>query len=265
MTARSPAKEAAMSRPLLCALAALALCPPALAQAATPAPAANVTAAVADKARPEADVQRDGERKPAEMLAFAGVKPGQTVVDLIPGGGYFTRLFSRAVGPKGVVYAVYPPPRAPADPAKPPAKPAVEAIAADPAYANVKPLQVAMATFAIPANADVVWTSQNYHDLHNMKGLDLAAFNKQIFDALKPGGVYVVLDHVADPKTADATSTVHRIDPAVVRREVEAAGFKFDGESDVLRNPADDHSKPVFDPAIRGHTDQFVYKFRKPK
>jgi len=228
-------------------------------------PSAAVVAAVADKGRPEADTKRDAARKPAEMLEFAGIKPGQTVVDFLPGGGYFTRIFSKAVGPKGTVYAAYPPPRAPADPAKPPPTPAAQTIAADPAYANVKPLQVAMATFAIPAKADVVWTSQNYHDLHNVKGLDLAAFNKQIFDALKPGGVYVVLDHVADPKTADATSTVHRIDPAVVRREVEAAGFKFDGESDVLRNPADDHSKPVFDPAVRGHTDQFVYKFRKPK
>jgi predicted methyltransferase len=227
---------------------------------------AYVTAAVADKGRPAADVQRDADRKPAEMLAFAGVKPGQTVVDLIPGGGYFTRIFAKAVGPTGTVYAVSGPQRPSSDPAKPTPTPAQDVIAADPAYRNVKSLHVPMTALALPAKADVVWTSQNYHDLHNVAGLDVAAFNKSVYEALKPGGVYIVLDHAAAAGApADVTNTLHRIDPAVVRREVEAAGFKFDGESKVLAHPADDHSKKVFDPAIRGHTDQFVYKFRKPK
>ena len=227
-------------------------------------PDANQMAAVADKGRPEADTKRDADRKPAEMLEFAGVKPGMTVVDLIPGGGYFTRIFSKAVGPKGTVYAAYPPPRPPSDPSKPPPPPAVETIAADAAYSNVKPVKVAPGSFAVPTKADIVWTSQNYHDLHNIKTLDLAAFDKAVFDALKPGGVFIVLDHAAAPG-ADVTNTLHRIDPAVVKKEVEAAGFKFDGESKALANPADDHSKPVFDPSLRGHTDQFIYKFRKPK
>jgi predicted methyltransferase len=122
------------------------------------------------------------------------------------------------------------------------------------------------AVMALPEAADLVWTSQNYHDLHLAKlNLDVAAANRAIFQALKPGGLYVVVDHAAAAGTGlDIPDKLHRIDPAIVRREVEAAGFKYLGESTVLRNPADDHSLAVFDPAIRGHTDQFVYKFQKP-
>ncbi|MDB5425110.1 MAG: methyltransferase [Phenylobacterium sp.] len=227
-------------------------------------PNAAIAAAVADKNRPEADTKRDADRKPAEMLEFAGVKPGMVVVDFIPGGGYFTRLFSKAVGPKGTVYAVGGPPRPSADPSKPAPTPAQDTIAADPAYANVKSIHVTLTGFAVPAKADVIWTSQNYHDVKNIKDVDMLAFDKAVYDALKPGGVFVVLDHTAAPG-AMVTSTLHRIDPAVVRKEVEAAGFKYEGESKLLANAGDDHTKAVFDPALRGHTDQFVYKFRKPK
>ena len=140
------------------------------------------------------------------------------------------------------------------------------AIAADPTYPNVVVEATGFQTIAAPEKADVVWTSQNYHDMHNMTTLDLAKSNKSVFDALKPGGVYLVLDHTAAAGSGvSATNTLHRIDPAVVKSEVEAAGFKFEGESKVLANPADDHTLKVFDPAIRGHTDQFIYKFRKPK
>ncbi len=231
------------------------------------APAAYITAAIADKGRPEADTKRDADRKPAEMLEFAGVKPGMTVVDLIPGGGYFTRIFSKAVGEKGTVYAVGGPPRPPADPAKPPPPPAQDTIAADPGYANVKSVHVPLpGGIVIPTKADVVWTSQNYHDLNLNTAVDMAKFDKSVFDALKPGGVFVVLDHAAVSGAApDPQDKLHRIDPALVKKQVEAAGFKFEGESKVLANPADDHTKPVFDPSIRGHTDQFIYKFRKPK
>jgi len=232
--------------------------------AAAAAPSANITAAVSDKARPAADVARDVNRKPAEMLDFAGVKPGMTVVDLIPGGGYFTRIFSKAVGPKGTVYALGGPPRPVTDPAKPPPTPAQDTIAADPNYANVKSIHQPLASISIPTPADVVWTSQNYHDVKNAPNADMLAFNKAIYNALKPGGVYVVLDHVANPGDPGSTKTLHRIDPAVVRQEVEAAGFKFDGESKVLANPADPHTANVFDPSVRGHTDQFILRFRKP-
>lgn len=230
-------------------------------------PDANHMTAVADKGRPEADTKRDADRKPAEMLEFAGVKPGQTVVDLIPGGGYFTRLFSKAVGPKGTVYAVGGPPRPPTDPAKPPPPPAQDTIAADANYANVRSVHAPLAGgIMLPTKADLVWTSQNYHDLNLNTAVDMAKFDKSVFDALKPGGIFVVLDHAAVSGAApDPQDKLHRIDPAIVRKQVEAAGFKFEGESKLLANSADDHTKAVFDPSIRGHTDQFIFKFRKPK
>jgi predicted methyltransferase len=230
-------------------------------------PDANQAAAVADKGRPEADTKRDADRKPAEMLEFAGVKQGQTVVDLIPGGGYFTRIFSKAVGPKGTVYAVGGPPRPSQDPSKPAPAPAQDTIAADANYSNVKSIHAPLAGgLSIPTKADLVWTAQNYHDVKNVPNIDMLKFDKAVYESLKPGGLFVVLDHVAPSGAApDPQDKLHRIDPAIVRKEVEAAGFKYEGESKVLANPADDHTKPVFDASIRGHTDQFIYKFRKPK
>jgi predicted methyltransferase len=221
---------------------------------------ADVAGAIADPRRPAADVARDAKRKPAEMLTFAQLKPGQVVGELLPGGGYFTRLFSRGVGPKGQVYAVITEAQAKAD--KPPA---VNAIAADPTYGNVKVLAQDFSRLQLPQKADLVWTSDNYHDLHLKKfNLDVVAVNRAIYQALKPGGLYVIVDHAAAPGSGlDVPDKLHRIDPAIVRREVEAAGFKFVGASGVLRNPADDHTKSVFDPAIRGDTDQFVLKFRR--
>ena len=118
------------------------------------------------------------------------------------------------------------------------------------------------------ANVDVIWTSQNYHDLHTklFAPLDIAVFNKFVYDSLKPGGVFIVIDHVANEGSGlAACEALHRIDPAIVKQEVEAAGFQFDSESAVLHNPDDKHDLLVFDPAIRGKTDQFVYKFVKPK
>jgi predicted methyltransferase len=251
-----------MKSKLMLAAAVAAVLTAGVAVAAAPA---NITAAVADKSRPEADVSRDVNRKPAEMLEFAGVKPGMTVVDLIPGGGYFTRLFSKAVGPKGTVYSVGGPPRPVTDPAKPPPTPAQDTIAADPNYSNVKSIHVALTAMAVPTQADLVWTSQNYHDVHNIPNVDMMAFNKAIYAALKPGGEYIVLDHVANPGDPNVTKTLHRIDPAVVKQEVTAAGFKYEGESTVLKNPADDHTKGIRDGFSQGQTDQFIYKFRKPK
>ncbi|WP_162875531.1 class I SAM-dependent methyltransferase [Sphingomonas crusticola] len=226
------------------------------------APAPSIAAAVADPGRPAADRDRDPERKPAEMLAFAGVKPGMVVVDILPGGGYFTRLFSTAVGPTGKVIG-YVPDEMYAG--RPKSLDAVQALAADPAHKNVEALHDP-ALAPGPANiADLVWTSQNYHDLHNIAGLDVVAFNKVLYRIVRPGGVYVVLDHSAPAGSGVTdTNTLHRIEAAAVRKEVEAAGFKFDGESKVLANPADPRTAKVFDPSIRGHTDQFILRFRKP-
>jgi predicted methyltransferase len=231
--------------------------------AAFAAPTAAQTAAVADPARPDTDTKRDADRKPAEMLEFAGIKPGQTVADMLPGGGYFTRIFSKAVGPKGTVYALI------NTPAPPPAKPnPILAVAADPAYGNIKVVESHLADLSVPAPADLIWTSQNYHDLFLTRfNLDIAAVNKAVFNALKPGGYYIVLDHAASAGAplVETANTLHRIDPALVRKQLESAGFKFVSESKVLANSTDDHTKVVFDPALRGHTDQFIYKFQRPK
>jgi predicted methyltransferase len=240
-----------------------------LAVPAVSAPTAEAQAALADKARPAEDVARDPLRKPAEMAAFAGLHRGSRVVDFIPGGGYFSMVFAGVVAPGGHVYAVVPK--------------AAEAYMAK-GTAQINAFAATHPTLSVVVNSggfdmtvpggpvDVVWTAQNYHDLYNplpgSKGpgpSDLMPFNKAVFAALKPGGLYVIVDHVAAAGSGtSATNTLHRIDPAVIRKDVEAAGFTFAGESDVLRNPVDDHTKNVFDPSIRGKTDQVVLKFRKP-
>ncbi|HKR76015.1 MAG TPA: methyltransferase [Rhodanobacter sp.] len=224
---------------------------------------AYVTAAINDPAR-AADRHDDARRKIAAVMSFAQVKPGDTVIELVPSSGYWTRVFSAIVGPQGHVYTVWPD-----EMGKYSAKDYAnwQQLITTPHYENVSLLKQPAARLSVPAKADLVFTAQNYHDYHDpfMGPVDMAKFDKQVFDALKPGGVFVVIDHVAPAGSGLAdTDTLHRIDPAVVKKEVEGAGFVFDGESDVLRNPADPHTVKVFDKSIRGHTDQFVYRFRKP-
>lgn len=247
-----------MSIRTLLAGAALALC--AVAAAASPPPA-YIAKAVADTTRPADDTKLDADRKPAEVLAFAGVRPGQTVGEFLPGGGYYTRLISDIVGPKGKVYALETTAWGPKNIEA--TKTAVDAVP----LKNVTLDTAAFGHFNAPGKVDLFFTSLNYHDLHVAKYgvVDMAAFNKQVFDAVKPGGTYVILDHVANPGTDDAAiAKVHRIEKAVVIKEVTGAGFKLEGESAVLAHPADDHTKNVFDPAVRFKTDQFLLKFRKP-
>jgi predicted methyltransferase len=221
---------------------------------------AAVTAAVANPARPDADRARDVNRKPAEVVAIAGIKPGDKVADLLPGGGYYTRIFAATVGAKGKVYAVTTLTAA----ARPGGLDTINAVAA--ANPNVSVISVDMTKFAAPEPLDVVWTSENYHDLHNGPTADIAAFNKAVFAALKPGGVFFVEDHNAKAgSAADVTSTLHRIEVATAKREILAAGFKLETESDVLKNPADAGDLPVREGSVQGHTDKFVLKFRKPK
>jgi predicted methyltransferase len=227
--------------------------------AAAPSIPQYISAAVADGARPAEDKQRDAERKPAETLAFAGVKPGETVIEIAPGRGYYTRLLSAVVGAKGKVYAVtsQPKPDAPAPP--------VQAISADPHYSNVSVSFQRVADLKLPQGVDLVWTSLNYHDFHNIPDVDVGAINRAVFAALKPGGTYLVLDHAAEAGSgARDTNTLHRIDEETVKQEVTAAGFKLAAESDALRNKADPHTAKVFDAEIKGHTDQFMLKFKKP-
>lgn len=226
---------------------------------------AIIAAAIADPGRPAADREQDVNRKPLEVLEFAGVKPGDRVADFIPGGGYVTRLFSKIVGNNGHVYAIVPEElvamRANADAA-------VKAIAADKEYGNVTVLKEPAQRFSAPEKLDMVWTSMNYHDLHDkfLGPVDMAVLNKKIFNALKPGGIYLVLDHAAAAGSGlRDTETLHRIDPAAVKKEVLAAGFVLEAESDVLRNPQDDHTAKVFDPSVRGKTDKFIFKFQKPE
>ena len=228
---------------------------------AAPVPA-YVKAAIADSARPVADTTRDADRKPAEMLAVAGIKPGMRVMDMVPGGGYFTRFFAKAVGPNGYVYAYQP---TELDHFFKDKAPPIVAIAAE--YPNVSVIRASVNKLVAPELLDVVWTSQNYHDLKDplFAPADTALVNKAVYDALKPGGIYIVLDHSAPKGSGIAdTDTLHRIDEAVVKKEVEAAGFKLIGESNVLRNPKDSRTVKVFDPSIRGYTDQFILKFQKP-
>ncbi len=225
---------------------------------AAPVPA-YVKDAVVDTARPEADIKRDIDRKPAEMLVFAGIKPGMKVMDVMPGGGYFTRLFAKSVGIKGYVYAYAPSEMAKYD------KDAIFAVAK--AYPNVSAIRGPIADITAPETLDVVWTAQNYHDLYDpfMGPADVAKFNKGVYAMLKPGGVFVVLDHAGEPGSGIRdTDTLHRIDEAVVKKDLLAAGFVLVAESQVLRHLDDAHVAKVFDASIRGHTDQFILKFQKP-
>ena len=232
----------------------------AAAPASTPTPA-YVTAALSDPARKD-DSADDTRRQAAAVMTFTGVKSGDNVLELVPGEGYWTKIFSGIVGAKGHVYTVWP-----HGMDKYSAKSITnwQELVKGP-YKNVSLLQQADDALSSPQPVDVVFTCQNYHDYHDkfMGPVDMAKFNKKVFDALKPGGVFVVVDHVANAGDTNATEDQHRIDPAVVKKEVEAAGFVFDGESDALKNPGDDHKAKVFDPAIRGKTDQFIFRFKKP-
>jgi predicted methyltransferase len=186
---------------------------------------ANLTAALGDVKRPPADSSRDVARKPAELLALGEVKPGQKVADFMMGGGYFTRILSPAVGPKGQVYAYQS-----AEFIKFRAAYGTEqsSVAAD--YKNVVPLTAPLSAVGLPDGLDLVLTVQNYHDLH-LKAFPAGtadSVNQQVFKALKPGGIYLVVDHAAAPGAPlSVADTQHRIDEAIVKKEVEAAASNW--------------------------------------
>ena len=240
---------------------ALVLGASALAQPSEPAP--YIAAALADPGRPAADVERDAARRAAEILAFTGVEPGDPVADLVIGVGYFTRLFSVAVGPEGRVTAWQP-----GEFVAFQASYGQQLRDVDAAYAKVAGMESPFAELDLPANSlDLVFTAQNYHDFHLQPfPADTAArVNAEVFEALRPGGAYVVIDHyAADGSGWGPADSLHRADRAALIAEVEAAGFVLEAESDLLRNPDDPRTANVFDESIRGRTDQFVLRFVKP-
>ncbi len=223
-------------------------------------PAKPIVAAISDPAR-VADQADDAARKPLAILRFSDVKPGDVVVEFSPGSGYWTRLFSQIVGPEGHVYTIWPTEMA---------KYSAESMAKwqklikEGHYANVTVLSQPLAEFAVPKKADLVFTSQNYHDFHNL-GIDMVAFDKRIFDELKPGGKFMVIDHQAPPGSGfEDTKTLHRIESIAVQKEVVKAGFEYDGTSHALFNGDDPLDVGVFDKSVRGHTNQFILRFKKP-
>jgi predicted methyltransferase len=235
-----------------------------LAGAALAAPA-YIEKAVSDSARPADDTKRDTGRHPAELVEFAGIKPGMTVVDLLPGAGYFTRIFAKAVGPTGHVYAYFG--------LQYDARLKTQGKDPDNQFADLKQtypnlgvIHGPLEQFVTPEKVDLVWTADNYHDMHTKAySNDLAAVNKAIFNSLKPGGYYVIVDHRAVKGAGvDISEKLHRVDADVVKQEVEAAGFKLAAESKILTRPTDDDNKRVFEAGEHDNTDQMVLKFRKP-
>ena len=227
--------------------------------AAAPKISADVAAAVADPARSAEARGADATRKSAETLAFSGIRPGMTVAEFYPGGGYFTRMISHVVGPKGHVYGIE----------NEKWKQAAEVdkeLAAK--LGNVSMDVQPFGTVNLPKPLDLAWVTQNYHDMKIAEygKVDTLAFDKAVYAALKPGGIYFILDHQGAPGLTDAEiEKLHRINRDVVVKEVTSVGFKLVEEGDFLRHPGDDHTKPIFDESIRGKTDQYALKFVKPK
>jgi predicted methyltransferase len=234
--------------------------------AAWPAPANAQASVAATAARSEANVKLDESRKPAEVLKFLGLREGMRVVDPFGGNLYWAEITAPAVGPKGRVTIWEP-----------------KQFYSQKMYDNYMALKarqpnvwMRVSPFEAPdlpaSKYDFMLINLDYHDVYwesaknGVVRMDPDQWLKTIYAAMKPGAVVGVIDHVANP--GDPRETVekyHRIDPNVVKADFKRAGFVLEAESNLLRNPADDHSLLVFDPAIRGKTDRFVFKFRKPK
>jgi predicted methyltransferase len=244
-------------------MAALLLAAP---WAAAAAPA-DVAAALAAKGRPAEAVALDAGRRPVEVLRYLGLEKGDRVLDYFTGTGYYAEIMARAVGPEGRVVGWN-------------SSPFMANERVRTALADVRSRNSNTAFYGTPATAiafppnsfDFAMLHLVYHDAYwestqfNVPRIDPASVVQAIWHAVRPGGTVAVIDHVATTggDTREVVEKLHRIDPATVRADFERAGFVFEGESDLLRVAADDHSKNVFDPEIRGKTDRFVYRFRKP-
>lgn len=246
----------ALASPGLIAIALL----PACSRQAPEATGATIGQAVGDAARPASFKAADALRKPAETLAFSGVKPGMVVGEFYPGGGYFTRMLSDVVGPSGHVYAIE-------NAGWNDSVKDDRAMLAEGKWKNVTLDVKPFGTVQFPKPIDVAWVTQNYHDLKIAKygRVDTVAFDRAVYAALKPGGTFFILDHEGAPGMTEADiAKLHRISRDDVVREVTSAGFKLAAVGSFLHRPADDHSKSIFEPSIRGHTDQYALKFIKP-
>lgn len=233
---------------------------PASAPATYAAPAdapAHIRRAVESAERTPQMTERDANRKPAELLMTARVEEGDRIAEIAGFGQYFTTMLAEAVGPEGHVYVF--------DLPYTEERSGAASRAFDEAHDNVTYTIVDYNEIEFPADLDAVHIVLYYHDLP-LNDVDTAAFNQKVYDALKPGGVYFIVDHNAPAGTGtELTESVHRIDPAVIRDEVMAAGFELAEESDLLRNPDDDLTSMVFSPGTRGTTDQSVLVFQKPE
>ena len=216
----------------------------------------RMKAALASPDRPAKDKDRDAARKPIETVQFAGIKTGQTVLEVIAVGGWFTEVLSAAVGPTGKVYAQNPtfftgrPGFAEAEKAQ------------DDRLKNVTPIHGDLPDPNLKGKADVALTAQNLHDIYNSQGEDAAvALFKGVYEDLKPGGTFIVIDHVGI--AGQDNKMFHRIQLSQAKAVLTKAGFKIDAESDLLKNPKDDHTKGVRDPSVQGHTDQFMIRAKK--
>jgi predicted methyltransferase len=246
-------------RPLARFLFAFALAAPV--SAAAPNLSTLIARAVADPARPAGYRAADRFRKPAETLAFSGVRPGMIVGEFYPSGGYFTRMLSDVVGPTGHIYGIE-------NDRWQDSVRDDKALLAEGKWKNVSIVVRPFGTVGFPKPLDLAWVTQNYHDMKIAKygKVNTVAFDRAVYRALKPGGTYFILDHQGAPGLTNADiEKLHRINRDVVVREVTSAGFKLVGEGKFLRRPADDHTKPIFDPSIRGRTDQYALKFVKPR
>jgi predicted methyltransferase len=229
--------------------------------AAAPPASSIIARAVADPARPADYRKADALRKPGETLACSGIRPGMIVGEFYPGGGYFTRMLSDVVGPSGHIYAIEN--KGWNDSVKDDQK-----MLAEGKWKNVSLDVQPFGTVKFPRALDLAWVTQNYHDMKIAKygQVDTVAFDRAVYKALKPGGTFFILDHQGAPGLTDAQiEKLHRINRDVVIKEVTSVGFKLAAEGKFLRRPGDDHTKSIFDPAIRGHTDQYALKFVKPR
>jgi predicted methyltransferase len=252
-------RETRMRRLALVLIPLLAIAPIAC-RSDQPSRSDIIARAVADPARPDAYKAADALRKPAETLDFSGVGPGMTVGEFYPAGGYFTRMLSDVVGPNGHIYAIE-------NAGWNDSVNDDKRMLAEGKWKNVSLDVQPFGTVKFAEPLDLAWVTQNYHDLKIPKygKVDTVAFDREVFAALKPGGTFFVIDHEGWPGMTDADiEKVHRIEKAQVIREVTSAGFKLAGEGTFLHRPTDDHHMSIFDPKVRGHTDQYALKFVKP-